>query len=290
MPEVPEKAPLALRAMTTLCLLAVVSMVCIRSLNAVNTFPPTDKDTALAPRLAAERADVREVRVPTSDGLALYGWVLGDDAAPRKVIQFMGNAEYVGPSVELYAQTAGEVAIQFLLFDYRGFANSPGTPSEVGLYSDADAAWSFAINELKWRASQIIVWGRSLGGAPAIWLARRQVLAERPPAALILEAPFTSAPEMGKALLPWLIVPHWMSYSMFDNLGRAPDLKLPVFHLHGKRDEIIPFEQGQRLHKALPGPKHWLELDCGHNDVWSDSARAAQIRAALRGFLAGHGA
>lgn len=289
MPEEREKPPLSLRVATTLCLLAVVFMVCIRSLNAVNTFPPTAKDADLAPKLAAERDDVREVRIPTADGLELYGWVQGPDDAPRKIIQFMGNAEYVGPSTELYAETATALGAQFLLFDYRGFANSPGQPSEAALYADAEAVWNFALTQLKWQPPNIIVWGRSLGGAPATWLARKQVLAEAAPAALILEAPFTSAGDMGKAMLPWLIVPHWMTYSMLDNLSRAPELKLPVFHVHGRNDEIIPFEQGRQLHEALPGPKQWLELDCGHNDVWSSNARAAQIRAEMNQFLAGHG-
>lgn len=289
MPEEREKPPLSLRVATTLCLLAVVLMVCIRSLNAVNTFPPTEKDADLAPKLAAERDDIREVRIPTADGLELYGWVQGRDDAPRKIIQFMGNAEYVGPSAELYAETALALNAQFLLFDYRGFANSPGRPSEAALYADAEAVWNFAHVQLKWQPRNIIVWGRSLGGAPATWLARKQVLAEAAPAALILEAPFTSAGDMGKAMLPWLIVPQWLTYSMLDNLARAPDLNLPVFHLHSRDDEIIPIEQGRQLHEALSGPKRWLELDCGHNDVWSSSTRAARIRAAMNQFLAGHG-
>lgn len=285
-----QQRPMGLRLATLGCALAVVALVGIRALNGANVFPPVPKDATLAPGLATERSDVREVRIPTGDGIELYGWVQGPDSAPRKIIQFMGNAEYVGPSAALYAQTEAQLNAQFLLFDYRGFANSAGKPSEHGLYSDADAAWNFATGTLGWKPKQITLWGRSLGGGPAIWLAARQLKADAPPAALILEAPFASIPAMARELMPWLIKPEWLCYSLFDNIGRAPELKLPVFQFHGEHDEIIPFEQGRRLHDALPGPKRWLALNCGHNSIWDDTGRANSIRAAMAEFLAEHGA
>lgn len=282
--------PMGLRLATLACALAVVALVGIRALNGANVFPPVPKDATLAPRLATERSHVREVRIPAGDGIELYGWVQGPDSAPRKIIQFMGNAEYVGPSAALYAQTAAQLNAQFLLFDYRGFANSAGKTTEHGLYSDADAAWTFATGTLGWKPSQITLWGRSLGGGPATWLAARQLKAGAAPAALILESPFASIPAMARELMPWLIKPEWLCYSLFDNIGRAPELKLPVFQFHGEHDEIIPFGQGQQLHGALPGPKRWLALNCGHNNIWDDSGRASSIRAAMAEFLAEHGA
>jgi fermentation-respiration switch protein FrsA (DUF1100 family) len=83
-----------------------------------------------------------------------------------------------------------------------------------------------------------------------------------------------------------LIKPDWLIYNLFDNLGRAPSLNLPVFHYHGPADEVIPYEQGVRLHAALPGPKRFLELKgAKHNDIWNDEARASTIRTGIDAFL-----
>lgn len=285
---VKQPAPLALRISLTGVLLVTLLLIGVRYLNAANLYPGVVNGADTGPALARERSDVREVEFTTADGVKLYGWVQGDDAAPRKIIQFMGNGEQVGPSASMYEAHCRALKAQFLLFDYRGFGASEGRPSEPGLYADARAAHAFAVNELKWRPEAIILWGRSLGGGPAIKLAT-ELLAENPPAALILEAPFTSVRDMASLRLSHLGKPEWLVYDLYDNLSRAPGLKLPVFHFHGDADDIIPYAQGEQLFAALPGPKQHLALPgVGHNDIWSDETRAAQIRARINEFLGAH--
>ena len=293
----PLKVPAQLHILLLLALMVAALLVMFRFLNRVAVFPPTVKDTAVGPREAAERDNVREVRIPTEDGLALYGWVQGRDAAPRKIIMFGGNAEYTGPSAQMYADRCAALDCQFLIFDYRGFANSPGQPDEHGLYRDARGAYRFAITELGWKPAQVILWGRSLGGAVAIRLAhelqaetRRETLKDgAPAAALLLEAPFLSIGAMGRHYYPWLIKPEWFAYTIMDNGKLATELKLPVFHLHGDKDEIIPFEQGETLHAALAGPKQFLRLEgVMHNNVWQDEARTKRIDRAMDEFLRKH--
>ncbi len=293
----PLQIPRHLHAILLLSVLIVAGLAGLRFLNRVAVFPPTLKDASVGPRVAAERTDVREARIPTEDGLSLYGWVQGRDAAPRKIIMFGGNAEYTGPSAQMYADRCAALDCQFLIFDYRGFANSPGQPSEHGLYRDARGAYNFAITELGWKPAQIILWGRSLGGAVAIRLAhelqaetRREALKDgAPAAALLLEAPFLSIGAMGKHYYPWLIKPEWFAYTIMDNGKLAADLKLPVFQLHGDKDEIIPFEQGEALHAAFKGPKQFLRLEgVMHNNVWQDEARTKRIDQAMDEFLNKH--
>ncbi|MCZ7607659.1 MAG: alpha/beta hydrolase [Planctomycetota bacterium] len=284
---VKQPVPPALRISLTGVLLVTLLLLGVRYMNAANLYPGVVNGAEAGPALARERNDVREVEFTTADGVKLYGWVQGDDAAPRKIIQFMGNGEQVGPAAELYAASCKALNAQFLLFDYRGFGASEGKPSEPGLYADARAAHAFAVDQLKWRPESIILWGRSLGGGPAIKLAAE--LAENPPAALILEAPFTSVRDMASLRLAHLGKPEWLVYDLYDNLSRAPGLKLPVFHFHGDADEIIPYAQGEQLFAALPGPKQHLALPgAGHNDIWSDETRAALIRARINEFLGAH--
>ncbi|MCB9935776.1 MAG: alpha/beta hydrolase [Planctomycetes bacterium] len=290
MADEPEKqrVPLPLRISFTGVLLVTMLLLGVRMLNAVNLYPGAATSAETGPQKARERNDVREVAFTTADGVKLYGWVQGDDAAPRKIIQFMGNGEQVGPAGALYAASCKALNAQFLLFDYRGFGASEGRPSEPGLYADARAAQAFAVKELGWRPESIILWGRSLGGGPAIKLAT-ELLADSPPAALILEAPFTSVRDMANLRLSHLGKPEWLVYDLYDNLSRAPELKLPVFHFQGTADEIIPYSQGELIFAALPGPKEHLALTgVGHNDIWSDDARAAMIRARINEFLGAH--
>lgn len=285
--ETRERPPLPLRLSMYCVVMAILMLAAVRWLNAASLYPGVGADASIGPATAVKTADVREVHFTTEDGVRLYGWVQGPDSASRKIIQFMGNGEFVGPAAKLYADTAKALDAQFLLFDYRGFANSEGEPSERGLYADARAAWKFATIELGWK--RIIIWGRSLGGAPAIKLTTELIEAGTPPAALILESPFASIRAMAKAKMAHLGKPEWLIYESYDNLSRAPALTLPVFHLHSVLDEVIPYQQAEDLHEALPGPKELLTLGAvGHNDTWDDPSRAREIREQIDAFLRRH--
>jgi uncharacterized protein len=282
---VPEERPQLLRVLSTATVVVICALIGFRLLNQWNVFPPVPKDSSIAPAQAQARDDAREVTFRTADGVELYGWVQGSPRASRRIIQFMGNGEYVGPNAAMYGESCRVMDVQFLLFDWRGFANSGGRPSERGFYTDARAAWDFAVHELGWPPSEIILWGRSLGGGVATRLALELIEADVPPAAVILEAAFTSIQDMAFEVLPVLVRPDWLAYSRFDNLSRAPKLELPVMLIHGTEDEIVPFEMSERLYAALPGPKQLLALQGRHNDLWSSPAQTTEIRTAIDRFL-----
>ena len=298
-PDVPKRdpVPLALRLTFLPMLLVIILMIGVRMLNAVSIYPPLPMDHTRAPGLAAEREDVTEIHFEADDGVKLYGWVLGSKTASRHIVAFTGNGDCVGSVAGLYTKHAAALDAQILLFDYRGYANSEGRPSEAGLYADARGAYRYAITELGWIPSEIILWGRSLGAAPAIKLAVDLLADDRPasladgrtPRALIFEAPFTSIQDMARFAMPILGKPEWLVFEFYDNLARAPKLALPVFHYQGTSDEVIPFGQGERLFAALPGPKEHMTLTgVGHNNIWDDDARAQEIRQRVDAFLGAH--
>ncbi|MCA8911765.1 MAG: alpha/beta hydrolase [Planctomycetes bacterium] len=281
-----DRVPWALRLTFTPVLLVIMMLIGIRMLNAISVYPPIEMDKSIAPKLAAERPDVTEVHFEADDGVKLYGWVLGAKDARRRIIACTGNGDYVGSIAGLYSDHAEALDAQFLLFDYRGYANSEGRPGEAGLYADARGAYRYAVHELGWKPTEIVLWGRSLGGAPAIKLAYDLVADGAPPRALVLEAPFTNIHDMAQVAMPALGKPEWLIYEMYDNLARAPKLTLPVFHYQGTGDEIIPFEQGETLFAALPGPKEHLTLEgVGHLNIWEDSTRGSMIRHRIDAFL-----
>jgi fermentation-respiration switch protein FrsA (DUF1100 family) len=289
--EKPKRSRLqrGVRLAVRILVFGILLLLGLSFLNTAALYPGVFSDDSVGPQVAAKRHDVREVSFTTDDEVELYGWVQGADTAPRKIIQFMGNGEFVGPSAGMYEKTGEALGAQFLLFDYRGFGNSEGRPSEEGLYSDARAAWRFATTDLGWRPVQTILWGRSMGGAPAVKLTSELIESATPPAALILESPFSSIRDMARATLPYLIRPEWLVCDDYDNVALAPLLTLPVFHFHSTTDEVIPFEQALALHEALPEPKDFLRLEgVGHNETWGDKTRADMIRARIDAFLKRH--
>ena len=282
------KAPLPLRIAFMLVVIAIIMLITVRVLNAISIYPPIPKDPSKAPEMAKGRSDVTEIYFATEDGVSLYGWVLGSNDARRKIIVFTGNGDYVGSIAPLYTAHAEALDAQLIIFDYRGYANSEGTPSEQGLYADARAAYGYAVDELGWAPGEIILWGRSLGGGPAIKLAHELIAAATPPRALILEAPFTCIHDMARVAMPHLGKPEWLIYECYDNIARAPELTIPVFHYQGTNDAIIPYDQGETLCKALPEHEHLMLEGVGHNDIWSDAERASMIRAHINTFLGKH--
>src|SRR5205085_10691450 len=115
----------------------------------------------------------RDVWFKTHDGVRLNGWLFesGDANAPL-VIWFHGNAGNITERSQV-AQELRRRGLDILLFDYRGYGKSEGTPTETSLYRDAEAVYEFATHELHTAPDDIVAYGESLGGPYAAWLARR---------------------------------------------------------------------------------------------------------------------
>jgi hypothetical protein len=146
-----------------------------------------------------------------------------------------------------------------LLLDYRGYGKSEGRPAEKGLYADADAAYDWLATS-GWRPQQIVLHGESLGTAVAVDLASR-----RECAGVVLEAPFTSGSDMAATVLP-LVGP--LVFRAFDSRSKIERLRAPLLVIHGDRDGVVPFSQGEALFRAAPEPKwFWRVEGAGHNDL-----------------------
>lgn len=201
----------------------------------------------------------QDVSLRTEDDLRLHGWFVPRKGAQRVVLFFHGNAGNIshrGESIEIFHR----LGLDVFIIDYRGYGRSEGSPSEQGLYRDAHAAWRYLIEERGFKPSQIIVFGRSLGGVVAARLG-----SEQRPAGLILESSFSSAKDAARAIFPlisWLVV---LRYD-FDAASYVKGAGCPVLVLHGRDDEIIPFALGRKLFEAAPEPKQFVELRGGHND------------------------
>jgi hypothetical protein len=238
-----------------------------------------------------------EVSFRAEDGVALHGWHV--PAAPEAftVLLLHGNAGNISHRLDKVAAFSG-AGLAVLIVDYRGYGRSEGTPGEEGLFRDARAAWRHLTEERGTPPGQVIVYGESLGCAPALRLAAALQREGAAPAALVLEAPFSSAAEMSRLVLPWLPVA-WLLRSRFDNLSLAAQVTVPALVLVGEEDEVVPASMGRRIHAALGSSSKALHVEpgAGHNDLWLGRAgrlaslveRFARERAGTAGGSAGGG-
>jgi uncharacterized protein len=195
----------------------------------------------------------------TEDGEQLQAWFVPREKARAAVILFHGNAGNISHRLE-YLAMFHRMGLATLIFDYRGYGRSTGKPSEEGLHRDAEAAWKFLVGERGIPADRIVLFGESLGGAVAARLA-----AQERPAALILASVFTSVPELGGDLYPWLPV-KWLARMRYDTRAALKGVTCPVLVAHSPEDEIVPYRHGRVLFEAAPQPKAFLELAGGHNE------------------------
>ena len=197
-----------------------------------------------------------DVWLTTEDNLRIHAWYVPAANAKWTVLMFHGNGGNI--SHRLYTlDILHKLGVNTLIVDYRGYGQSEGTPTEQGTYNDAMAAWHHLQTK---NAQHIIVFGRSLGGAVAMWLAK-----EVNPAGLILESTFTSVVDMGSYHYPWLPI-RYLSKFKYNSLALAEHIRCPILAIHSREDSIVPFALGRRLFEALPGDKKFIEIQGDHND------------------------
>jgi len=219
-------------------------------------FPEVGRALVATPRAAG--LDFEEVRL-TADDATLHGWWVPANAARGAVLILHGNAGNISHRLE-YLTMFNRLGYATLIVDYRGYGRSSGTPSEDGTYRDGEAAWRHLTEIRKFAPRDIVVFGESLGGGVATWLAL-----QHPPRALVLASTFTSAPDLGAQVYPWLPV-RWLARIEYGNRARIGQIAAPVLIAHSKGDDIVPFSHGQALFDAAREPRQFLELRGGHND------------------------
>ena len=216
--------------------------------------------------LAPER-----VEIPSGDGVTLVAWVIrapGTDTAGRWLLICHGNAGNLSEAgrPEHYAGLRA-LGLNLLAFDYRGYGESSGRPSEAGLYRDAEAAYGYLRDTLGVAPGRIIVFGHSLGSAVAVELATRV-----PAAGLVLDGALMSVIARAQEVYPYVPV-RWVARSRFASIEKIGRVQMPKLFLHARRDDVIPIGHGRRLYDAAPPPKTFVELAGGHGDAFeADSA------------------
>lgn len=244
-----------------------------------------DRNVRATPR--AINIDYDDVRIKTGDGEVIAGWFIpafepekNSDVilAGTTVLICHGNAGNLSDRLDLI-MIFHKLNMDVFIFDYRGYGDSTGRPSEAGTYRDALAAWNYLTGVKGIDPESILVYGRSLGGAVAAWLA-----AEVNAPALVLEATFTSALDVAKKRFP-IFPAEQLCRFKYRSIEIITGIRCPVVVAHCKGDRIIPYKFGRRLFEAANKPKLFVELDAAHA---SGLEVDVEYQRALRKFLISH--
>lgn len=219
------------------------------------------------------------VRFEASDGVELAGWFIPAEQSRGAVLFCHGNAGNISHRLES-VQVFHRLGLDTFIFDYRGYGQSEGRITEKGTYLDAEAAWRYLVEDRQIDPTKIVVFGRSLGGTIAAWLAQ-----DHTPKALIIESTFTSVPDIAAQLYPYLPV-RLMSRFSYSAIDYIRGVNCPVLVVHSRDDEMIPVSHGRRLFEAANEPKEFLEIRGTHNEGFIVSAQ--QYHDALDSFVSEH--
>ena len=254
-------ARILLRLLALLTALSVLLLIFEKNL----IYFPT---SALEVTPAALGLSHEEMEARAEDGVRVRGYFLPRKESRLTVLLSHGNAGNVSHRLDRAMLLQRQVPVDVLLYDYRGYGRSEGRPDEEGTYRDARAAYRW-LRDRGHAPGRIVSFGESLGAAVALQLALDVEVR-----GLVLESPFTSVPDMARAVYP--LLPLWpFVRTRYDNLAKAPRLKVPLLVLHGDKDEVVPFTQGRRVFDAAPEPKRFFAIPgAGHNDTYTTGGEA----------------
>jgi fermentation-respiration switch protein FrsA (DUF1100 family) len=192
-----------------------------------------------------------------ADGHKLHGWY-AEAKQPRAVVLFAhGNAGNISDRRDVIELFRDKMNTTVMLFDYRGYGRSEGTPSEEGLLADARAARKWLAERAKVREQDVVIAGYSLGGAVAVDLAAKDGAR-----GLILQSTFSSVPDTAASHFPLLPV-RSLVHNHFDSAAKISSYHGPLLQSHGDADRVIPYELGQALFKAANDPKVFVTIPNG---------------------------
>jgi fermentation-respiration switch protein FrsA (DUF1100 family) len=206
--------------------------------------------------------ELQPLEAKSADGLTLTSWYRPAQRHDKFTIVFcQGNAGHLGYR-NYKVRPWLDAGYGVLMVGYRGFGN-PGAPSEQGIYNDARAAIN-ALHSEGVTDQGIVLYGESLGTGVAT-----QMATEYPVAALILESPYTSVPDVGANRYPMVPV-RFLLRDQYNSLDKIKNIHMPLLLLHGEMDQVVPVKFGKKLFEAANEPKQAEFVpDAGHNDVYN---------------------
>jgi len=193
--------------------------------------------------------EIEKVKIKTQDNIELLSWFHNKNLNDYKTILFLhGNAGSLENRIHKINHFK-DMDINFLLVSWRGFSGNNGKPTEKGLYEDARSAVEW-LKSKGIKQNNIIIYGESLGTGVATEIAQNKNFA-----GIILESPFTSMIDAGKNKYPYLPIKLLLK-DKYESNKKIKNIKNPILIMHGKVDNIVPFNMGKKMYELANQPKY----------------------------------
>ncbi|MDY0041935.1 MAG: alpha/beta hydrolase [Desulforhabdus sp.] len=234
-----------------------------------------------------------EVFFPATDGTRLHGWFVEGPDRRAVLVWFHGNAGNISHRLDSLKMMHKRLRIPIFIFDYREYGLSEGSISKAGTFLDAQGAYRYITEQKGFPPSSVILYGRSLGTALAVYIASR-----KDSLGVVLEAAFTSTDDVMKLYSPYYL-PQATGANKYDNLSLIGLVASPVLFIHGQMDHTIPISMAKRLYQETHAPKYFFEVPgADHNDtylvggskylsVWSQFIKKCLDRKSTAGTITG---
>ncbi len=207
-----------------------------------------------------------DVYFSAADGTRLHGWYVAHPEPRAVVLYCHGNGEDVASLAQRLKALREIIGVSVFAWDYRSYGRSEGIPHEDNVITDAHAAHDWLYQRAGVGSGDIVLMGRSLGGAVAVALAHH-----RHTRGLVLDRTFSRLTDAAAHNIPWLPV-RWIMRNRFPSIERIRKYHGPLLQTHGTADEVVPFHQGRQLFEASPSKtKKFIEVpDLDHNSPLPD--------------------
>jgi len=227
------------------------------------------------PDLSADGIGVDTVKMWTQRGNAIMGFHFRRADSKRTILFSHGNSTDIGIMFPHLRDMCNNLKVDVFAYEYSGYGESTGVPSEADLYSDIDAAYHYLVSDCGLEESSVVLFGQSVGSVPSIDLAARSDVG-----GMVLHGALKS----GLSVIHEVQVMYW--FDVFQNVSKIENVRAPVFCIHGSHDAEVPFEHGLALFDATPPEfafEPWWVKGAGHNDIETDYR--AEYFSNIRSFL-----
>jgi len=211
------------------------------------------------PDLSAEGIVIDTVRMWTRRGNVILGFHFHRTDSTRTLLFSHGNSTDIGIMFHHLKELCAELQVDIFAYEYSGYGESTGDPSEADLYSDVEAAYRYLTHDCSIPEEQVVCYGQSIGSVPTLDLASKNSLG-----GVILHSPLKS----GLGVIH--DVKHMYWFDVFQNQTKIKTVQAPVLIIHGTHDTEVPFEHGEALYEACPAEmtyEPWWVKEAGHNDI-----------------------
>uniref|UniRef100_A0A7S4UK64 AB hydrolase-1 domain-containing protein n=1 Tax=Alexandrium monilatum TaxID=311494 RepID=A0A7S4UK64_9DINO len=211
------------------------------------------------PDLSNEGIWVETVRMWTSRGNVILGFHFHIARSTRTLLFSHGNSTDIGIMFHHLKELCATLTVDVFAYEYSGYGESTGEPSEADLYSDIEAAYDYLTQDCHIRKEQIVCYGQSIGSVPSVDLASKAAIG-----GVILH----SALKSGLGVIHDVSTTYW--FDVFQNAAKIKRVRSPVFVFHGTHDMEVPFEHGTTLYESCPPElayEPWWVREAGHNDI-----------------------